>query len=172
MENEDFEDFSETVEHIALTEFITKFETPMTLEFWTDLIVEEATEFLDAEEPDNVLKEYCDLAYVCTGQLVTAFMLNQTHNDVMDVMPKSALVLLDACKDRITADIDPHYTDDILEHAFKRVHESNMSKVGKDGKVKRNAAGKILKPDTYEPPKLHDLVPINAYKPAQTIYNH
>lgn len=43
--------------------------------------------------------------------------------------------------------------------AFKRVHESNMSKIRDDGTVIRREDGKILKPDTYHPPHLDDLIP-------------
>jgi predicted HAD superfamily Cof-like phosphohydrolase len=45
-----------------------------------------------------------------------------------------------------------------FDEAFKRVHASNMSKMPKDGKVLMREDGKILKPDTYAPPDLADLV--------------
>ena len=40
-----------------------------------------------------------------------------------------------------------------LDRCFSEVHRSNMTKVV-EGKLKRNDAGKVLKPDTYEPPNL------------------
>ena len=45
-----------------------------------------------------------------------------------------------------------------LEVAFNRVHKSNMSKLGKDGKVVYREDGKIIKGDNYKPPNLEDLV--------------
>jgi NTP pyrophosphatase (non-canonical NTP hydrolase) len=45
-----------------------------------------------------------------------------------------------------------------FDEAFKRVHESNMSKLGDDGKAIRRADGKVIKSLNYYPPKLDDLV--------------
>lgn len=45
-----------------------------------------------------------------------------------------------------------------LEEALFRVHKSNMSKLGLDGKPIRRSDGKILKGPNYEPPNLNDLV--------------
>jgi len=45
-----------------------------------------------------------------------------------------------------------------FDEAFQRVHQSNMSKVGKSGKPKYRSDGKVLKPDNYVPPDLNDLV--------------
>jgi predicted HAD superfamily Cof-like phosphohydrolase len=45
-----------------------------------------------------------------------------------------------------------------LEQALRRVHQSNMSKLGEDGKPVRRADGKVLKGPNYEPPTLTDLV--------------
>ena len=45
-----------------------------------------------------------------------------------------------------------------LEEAMSRVHNSNMSKLGLDGKPIRRDDGKILKGPNYEPPHLKDIV--------------
>ena len=45
-----------------------------------------------------------------------------------------------------------------LEEALDRVHKSNMSKLGLDGKPIRRADGKVLKGPNYKPPILNDLV--------------
>jgi predicted HAD superfamily Cof-like phosphohydrolase len=45
-----------------------------------------------------------------------------------------------------------------LQIAFNRVHASNMSKLGKDGKPILREDGKILKSELYIPPDLEDLV--------------
>lgn len=45
-----------------------------------------------------------------------------------------------------------------LDQALDRVHKSNMSKLGLDGKPIRRADGKVLKGPNYKPPILNDLV--------------
>lgn len=45
-----------------------------------------------------------------------------------------------------------------LDEAFKRVHESNMSKLGEDGKPIYREDGKVLKGPNYKEPDLSDLV--------------
>ena len=45
-----------------------------------------------------------------------------------------------------------------LDEALDRVHKSNMSKLGLDGKPIRRADGKVLKGPNYQPPNLNDLV--------------
>jgi len=45
-----------------------------------------------------------------------------------------------------------------LEEAMCRIHESNLSKLGLDGKPIRREDGKVLKGPNYQPPQLDDLV--------------
>ena len=45
-----------------------------------------------------------------------------------------------------------------LDEAMRRVHKSNMSKLGEDGKPIYRADGKVLKGPNYAPPHLEDLV--------------
>ena len=45
-----------------------------------------------------------------------------------------------------------------LDEAMNRVHQSNMSKLGEDGKPIRREDGKVLKGPKYKPPTLTDLV--------------
>ena len=45
-----------------------------------------------------------------------------------------------------------------LEQALRRVHKSNMSKLGADGKPIYRKDGKVLKGPNYQPPDLSDLV--------------
>ena len=45
-----------------------------------------------------------------------------------------------------------------LEEALHRVHKSNMSKLGLDGKPIRRNDGKVLKGPNYMPPNLTDLI--------------
>lgn len=50
-----------------------------------------------------------------------------------------------------------------LEQALLRVHVSNMSKLGPDGRPVRREDGKILKSVNYKPPYLNDLVDTSAF---------
>ena len=45
-----------------------------------------------------------------------------------------------------------------LEEALDRVHKSNLSKLGLDGKPIRRKDGKVMKGPNYQPPNLLDLV--------------
>lgn len=45
-----------------------------------------------------------------------------------------------------------------LDEAMRRVFQSNMSKLGNDGKPIYRVDGKVLKGDNYKPPYLDDLV--------------
>ena len=45
-----------------------------------------------------------------------------------------------------------------LDEAMKRVHTSNLSKLGEDGKPIRREDGKVLKGPNYAPPNLKDLI--------------
>ena len=46
----------------------------------------------------------------------------------------------------------------VFPEAYRRVHESNMSKLGPDGKPVYRSDGKVLKGPNYKPPVLTDLV--------------
>ena len=84
------------------------------------LIQEEFKELMESQDPDNMIKELCDLVYVILGTFV-AFGWD-------------------------------------FDKAFKRVHESNMSKLGPDGKPVYREDGKIMKGPNYKPPYMGDLV--------------
>ena len=45
-----------------------------------------------------------------------------------------------------------------LDAAMDRIHESNLSKLGEDGKPIYRDDGKVLKGPNYKPPTLHDLI--------------
>lgn len=48
-----------------------------------------------------------------------------------------------------------------IDIAFNRVHKSNMSKLGYDGKPIYREDGKVMKGPNYSPPNLEDLVDTN-----------
>ena len=47
-----------------------------------------------------------------------------------------------------------------LDECFQEVHQSNMSKLGQDGRVIKREDGKVLKPDTYFPPDLKSVLSV------------
>ena len=102
---------------------------PASREMQKRLIVEEFKEFLDAEK--QLLYGYTRNAEECLKELA----------DLVYVCYQYAANL-----------------DWDLDIALDRVHQSNMSKLGEDGKPIRREDGKILKGPNYQPPTLTDLV--------------
>jgi len=93
------------------------------------LIVEEFKEFLDAE-----------------NQLLHGFTINAA--DCLKELADLVYVCF-------------QYAENVgwdLDEALYRVHLSNMTKLGEDGKPLRRQDGKVLKGPNYEPPNLTDLV--------------
>jgi predicted HAD superfamily Cof-like phosphohydrolase len=93
------------------------------------LIVEEFKEFLDAE-----------------NQLLKDFKINSAE------CLKELADLVYVCF---------QYAENLgwdLDEALDRVHKSNMTKLGADGKPIRREDGKVLKGPNYQPPTLTDLV--------------
>ena len=74
---------------------------------------------------------------------------------------KDLVEVLDSLVDQLyvlAGTINQHGMQDVIEEAFNRVHANNLTKVGVDGKVIRDADGKILKPEGFVPVDLSDLV--------------
>jgi predicted HAD superfamily Cof-like phosphohydrolase len=93
------------------------------------LIVEEFKEFLDAE-----------------NQLIMGLTVNSTEclKELADLVY-----------------VAYQYAENLgwdLDAALDRVHESNLSKLGEDGKPIYREDGKVLKGPNYQPPNLTDLV--------------
>jgi len=93
------------------------------------LIVEEFKEFLDAE--NQLLKDFRVNSADCLKELA----------DLVYVCFQYA--------ENLNWDLDV---------ALDRVHQSNMTKLGEDGKPIRREDGKVLKGPNYQPPNLTDLV--------------
>ena len=157
----------------ALAEFIQTFDASLDPRLWIKLMKEETQEFKDAHKimlapaseqasiTDNTadcLKEAADVMYV-----TTAFHMLMEHGEQLYqfiVSPEewsdwqlTAVEANNAMK--VAAAI---FGANLLGQAFERVHQSNMSKVGDDGKPIRRADGKILKGPNYKPPMLTDLL--------------
>ena len=94
-----------------------------------NLIVEEFKEFLDSE--NQLIRDYTINATDCLKELA----------DLVYVCFQYA--------ENMNWDLD---------EALDRVHKSNMTKLGEDGKPIRREDGKILKSPNYKKPTLSDLV--------------
>jgi len=140
-----------------VAEFIQAFEMPPTVDLWLRLYNEERTELLEAmalnltdgtvQSLADVLKEAADFLYVSTGLIINLdhFGLEptiQAANDASEIIGTVLNVFGDA----------------VFEEGFRRVHASNMSKLGDDGKPVRREDGKVLKGPNYKAPVLTDLV--------------
>lgn len=108
--------------------------------FHYTLIREEIAEVAQAYA--ELLKELSDLEYVLVG----------AHCKGIQEFPEDIVGELFAFEHLYQA-----IPQAILNEAFVRVHKSNMSKLT-DGKLLKREDGKILKPDTYEPPNMMELV--------------
>jgi predicted HAD superfamily Cof-like phosphohydrolase len=133
-------------------DFIEAFQPPKTTEFWLKLVMEEARELIDETDPVNELKEACDLLYVAAGLALS--------DDAERVSTPFEQVVLEAAHSKFHQVLDKHSEPTFIK-AFNRVHASNMSKLGDDGKPVRREDGKILKGPNYKPALLDDLVEVN-----------
>ena len=77
-----------------------------------------------------------------------------THIDALDAITDILYVLLGTAH--------AYGLGDKVEAAFNEVHRSNMTKVMPDGKVMKRDDGKIIKPDTYEPPNLKKVLELQV----------
>ena len=142
--------------HEAVAEFAEAFDASTDVNLWMELVNEESQECLDAIRNDdklNGLKEAADLMYVVAG-------LARVLPDDMDERLEAELkfVILDAFYTAVHIKGYFNFCGTQIMEAFYRVHASNMSKLGEDGKPIRREDGKILKGPNYREPDLTDLV--------------
>jgi len=142
--------------HEKVGEFIKAFDASLDPRVWISLINEELDE-LYKEKPRTAehLKELCDLLYVSTGLALTApehiaMLISETERN--KVLKQQSKV------ERALNEYLVFYGEDIFMEAFDRVHNSNMSKLGPDGKPIHREDGKVLKGPNYKEPDLTDLL--------------
>ncbi len=164
----------------AQSQFATSCDVPKnenTQELYIKLIEEEheewVEEFYGSESKDfDELKELSDLLYVTAGlyyQMGYTFDKAAKYRKSIDetwdfIISKLVEEIAVGNKDKkilmnliytLYAYADEQGWD--LEEAYARVHRSNMSKLGTDGKPVRREDGKVLKGPNYKPPFLEDL---------------
>ncbi len=149
----------EEIQINALTEFISKFRASLDPRVWLKLIDEESNELeaeLDGGDKERILKELCDLRYVTIGfNLVStgAEQLNLFGADEHEEIMRDLTYAQGIYNVAIEKLGDIPYLD-----AFRRVHNSNMSKLGEDGKPVYREDGKVLKGPNYKEPNMKGLV--------------
>jgi|TARA_R110002153_G_scaffold246809_1_gene402745 predicted HAD superfamily Cof-like phosphohydrolase len=145
-----------TPEEGMLKEFIHTFKGSLDLRLWMSLIQEELVE-LRAEDYGTAahLKELCDVMYVYNGMMLT------TPKFAGDLISEEELAKINEGIDKARESITMYfnlYTSEVVGEAFTRVHKSNMSKLGRDGKPIFREDGKVLKGPDYKEPDLSDLI--------------
>ena len=153
---EDLEAMRPRMPHEKVADFIVAFGASLDPRVWISLVDEELGE-LYKEKPRTPehLKELCDLLYVTTGLRLTApdhISMLLADEEIKKVSKQQAKV------ERALKEYLAFYGDDIFMEAFDRVHQSNMSKLGADGKPIYREDGKVLKGPNYKAPDLSDLL--------------
>lgn len=114
-----------------------------------------ATDQVTNDEPTNLPLEEMNLRFGLMKEENDEYReasLLDANVEILDSLVDQLYVLLGT--------VNAHGMQNVFEEAFNRVHENNMTKIGPDGKVIRNAAGKILKPSNFVPVNLSDLIQI------------
>lgn len=144
----------------TVAEFIRAFDASLDPKLWLTLLEEEFAELEVELEKDprsaETLKELVDVFYVFAPTLVLMNAVEEA-DFVSDAVRERAEKVLK----RIIEIGNKHmqlFEYGTFVEAFKRVHASNMSKLGDDGKPIRREDGKIMKGPNYKAPDLSDLV--------------
>lgn len=125
-------------------EFMERFNASRDLEVNLKGLNEELLEWEQGIE--NVLKEACDVLYMAYCVEACKPVKGQVDQDTIKRLR------------RVVALTNMLYGTDRYTEAFARVHISNMTKLGADGKPIYNDWGKVIKGPNYQPPFLWDLI--------------
>jgi len=106
----------------------------------------------------NILRECSKQDVRC---LQASLDVEETSESVTALAKRDLVGLLDAYGDKDYIDMGGVLTfgfEQVFEEACRRIHESNMSKLGPDGKPIKDVSGKVTKGPNYKPVDLTDLV--------------
>lgn len=95
-----------------------------------------------------------DLHGKLLAEEVSEFLIAVKEQDPVEVVDALGDILYVAYGCALDAGVD-------VDAAFARIHESNMAKLGPDGRPIKDEHGKVRKPDGWEPPWLADLAGID-----------
>lgn len=82
---------------------------------------------------------------------VKEYLEGEENQDIENVAKELADIIYIVCGTAASYGIP-------LDTVFDEVHNSNMAKLGTDGKVKRREDGKILKPEGWTPPNIKKIL--------------
>lgn len=144
----------------AVERWLDAFEVEINPDLQLKLIAEEVDELLEVflkypvisvESCREFLKEASDVQFTTIGLALMVLRggWDNTEEARRVISPISEMI-------RLFTTTSPGL-DDLLQQAFVRVVESNMSKLGEDGKPIRREDGKVLKGPNYKEPDLTDL---------------
>ena len=142
-----------------LQEFIKAFGASLDARLWYKLVKEELAELKEAMDKDdkaNTLKELCDVLYVY-GPFNT-FIETAVQADLIPEEEAKEITEYLQTNMKIFQKAVTLFPPMVVYEAFVRVHKSNMSKLGLDGKPIKREDGKVMKGPNYAPPDLSDLV--------------
>jgi len=142
-----------------LQEFIKAFGASLDARLWYKLVKEELAELKEAMDKDdkaNTLKELCDVLYVY-GPFNT-FIETAVQADLIPEEEAKEITEYLQANMKIFQKAVTLFPPMVVYEAFVRVHKSNMSKLGLDGKPIKREDGKVMKGPNYTPPDLSDLV--------------
>ena len=142
-----------------LQEFIKAFGASLDARLWYKLVKEEIAELKEAMDKDdkaNTLKELCDVLYVY-GPFNT-FIETAVQADLIPEEEAKEITEYLQNNMKIFQKAVTLFPPMVVYEAFVRVHKSNMSKLGLDGKPIKREDGKVMKGPNYTPPDLSDLV--------------
>jgi predicted HAD superfamily Cof-like phosphohydrolase len=140
-----------------VAEFIRTFKASLDLRLWVKLVQEELSEYhASIYGSENMLKEIADLLYVRTGFIMVlgggigeGVITEEEEQEWKDLLHNVSEAFELA---------EEQFSTATIWEAFKRVHISNMSKLGEDGKPILREDGKIMKGPNYKEPYLTDLL--------------
>lgn len=142
-------------------EFIKTFAASLDPRLWLTLLREEIEELefeVDVQDKQKALKEYIDCLYVLMNLCVV--LDNRSVSHLLPAEEQAEIKALFARLEKVSQGADKllDVSEETIAEAYRRVHASNMSKLGDDGKPLRREDGKILKGPNYQPPVLDDLI--------------
>jgi hypothetical protein len=148
-----------SVDLVLVTEFIRVFKASLDLRLWVKLVKEELQEYQIAftgGDREEMLKEIADVIYVKAGFMavlgggLTDGVLQDYEVEEWTNLMEESVVAFEQAKDI--------FSEEVILEGFKRVHASNMSKLGEDGNPILREDGKVLKGPNYKKPYLTDLL--------------
>lgn len=141
--------------------FMKAMDTNRDCMFWAETLIVEETKELNAAMDNNeglaqIIHEAADVLYVVCG-FYNAMPKNIRALISAERFENLTRILDEAAKAVAKASMTHNISLVILEEAFERIHESNMSKLDDEGKPIRREDGKILKGPNYKKP---DMAPV------------